>query len=175
MPVDFVSHVRAEVERMAKVAAFAQERGYIVAFHWQERLGTVPGQLSPRSMNRVVNMCAEHAETFGKPAPLPLWVALDDHLVAQSKAARSLVLEHGAFRASVGFRLPTTVKYKPVVGALSLVSAESSRNNHNRGTGVLLNWRERSSFHEYWGHGRDPLRAVMSILNMPENRNLLKG
>jgi len=173
VPLDFVGYVEAQTGQLKKLAAFAQEHGYWIWFH-AGREEALPSMLKRHTVNALAAMLHTHAEEMGRRTPLNITVMLDTPQLAASRDAGKLVLDDiEGKRIAVRFNLPNRVKFKPIVGALSLISEEHDR--LVRPGMMLFTHHKMSERHEYYGRGKGALSALVSILNMPENRALLKG
>lgn len=172
MPLDFAGYVEAQTAQLKKLAAFAQEHGYWIWFH-AGREEALPSMLSRTTVDALVTMMSKHAGDVGRRAPLCVTVMLDTPQLEASRAAGKLVLDDAYKRIAVRFHLPNRVKFKPMVGALSLIAEENAR--LVQPSKMLFCHHRMSDRHEYYGRGKHALSAALAIFNMPENRALLKG
>lgn len=177
MPVDFPGYVAAQVRQLEKLAAFAQERGYWLFFypddHGAERLPSMISHAAAGALQRMMN---DHADTFGRRHPMQIGVRLWRSTMEASRAAGKLVLDDPVNPnacIAVFFCIPNRVKFKPIVGALTLIS--ETRDRLRQPGRMLFCHHPMSDRHEYYGRGKAALAAVLPILDMPENRALLKG
>lgn len=177
MPVDFPGYVATQVRQLEKLAAFAQERGYWLFFYPDDRSnGQLPGMISHAAAGALQRMLNDHADTFGRRHPMQVGVRLWTPSMDASRAAGKLVLDDPVTpseRIAVFFCVPNRVKFKPIVGAMSLIS--QTEELLVQPTRTLFTHHPMSERHEYYGRGKAALAAVLPIFDMPENRALLKG
>ena len=176
MPLDFPGYVAAQVRQLEKLAAFAQERGYWLWFRPHSDEPLLPNMISRGAAGALQRMMNDHADEYGRRHPLSVTVSLCPASMEASRASGKLVLDDPAdtdARIAVSFNIPNRVKFKPIVGAMSLISTTHERLIEP--TRTLFCHHPMSDRHEYYGRGKAALAAVLPILDMPENRALLKG
>lgn len=176
MPVDFPGYVASQVHQLEKLAAFAQERGYWLWFRAHSNEPLLPNMIARQTSNALQRMLSDHADAYGRRQPLPVTVSLYPASMEASRASGKLVLDDPPdpnARIDVAFNLPNRVKFKPLVGAMSLIS-ETQEHLVQPGR-TLFTHHPMSDRHEYYGRGKAALSVVLPILDLPENRALLKG
>lgn len=176
MPVDFPGYVASQVRQLEKLAAFAQERGYWLWFRALSNEPLLPNMIARSASNALQRMLADHADAYGRRHPLPITVSLYPVSMEASRVGGKMVLDDPVdpnARIGVAFNIPNRVKFKPIVGALSLIS-ETQEHLVQPGR-TLFTHHPMSDRHEYYGRGKAALSAVLPIFDMPENRALLKG
>ncbi len=177
MPVDFPAFVATQVRQLEKLAAFAQERGYWLRFYPDVHAGErFPSMLSHAAADALQSMLNDHANMFGRRHPMQIGIRLYAPSMEASRSAGKAVLDDPPWsgdRIAVSFSIPHRVKFKPIVGALSLIS--ETRDKLYQPDRALFCHHPMSDRHEYYGRGKGALASALAILDMPENRALLKG
>lgn len=176
MPVDFPGYVASQVRQLEKLAAFAQERGYWLWFRPNSDEQLLPNMIARTTATALQRMLRDHADEYGRREPMSISISLHPSSMDASRASGKMVLDDPVNpneRISVAFNIPNRVKFKPIVGALSLIS--ETRERLYQPSKALFCHHPMSERHEYYGRGKAALAAVLPIFDMPENRALLKG
>lgn len=154
---------------LTRMAAMADERGYYVAVTspgwdaggWDAL--TMSGSLHKMMAEAIKEMVTQWTVARGGPRvrpPLQVWLRITD--VADGK------LRVGP-ASTIGVRIPTVHRYREVCAAFELIAG-----GKNTPSGRLLDYQPGSAFNTYSGVGRDAVRAVLAILDMPQHRTILR-